>query len=82
MIIRRVLYAQDRGTGISGKGIESERASESGKALEWKVGWHTGMARVGEVQPGPVPAKPVPIRVWVQTCTASPTGFCKHCGYL
>ena len=34
IIIRRVLYAQDRGTGISGKGIESERALESGKALE------------------------------------------------
>ena len=44
IIIRRVLYAQDRGTGTSGKGIESERASESGKALErkgFKVGlWH------------------------------------------
>ena len=32
------VYAQDRGTGISGKGIELERASESGKALELESG--------------------------------------------
>ena len=63
---------------------------------ECRLGWHTGLARVGEVQPGPipvkpvpvpakpvpVPAKPVPVRVRVQTRTASPAGFCKHRGYL
>jgi len=37
-----------------------------------RVGWLTGLARVGEVQPGPVPAKPVPVRVRVQTRTVYP----------
>ena len=30
------------------------------------IGWHTGLAWVGEVQPRPVPAKPIP--VWVCQC--------------
>jgi len=33
------------------------------------IGWHMHMAQVGEVQPGPIPVKPTPIWVWVQTCT-------------
>src|SRR5882724_10334173 len=38
----------------------------------FSLGWLTGLARVGEVQPGPVPAKPVPVRVRVQTRTVYP----------
>src|SRR5882724_3337553 len=35
------------------------------------VGWHTGLAWVGEVQPGPVPAKPIPVTLW---CPRNTTG--------
>ena len=33
------------------------------------LGWLMGLAWVGEVQPGPVPTKPIPVRVRVQTHT-------------
>src|SRR5882762_1232502 len=35
--------------------------------LTGQIGWHTGMARVGEVQPAPIPAKTVPTAGF--TCT-------------
>jgi len=47
------------------------------------VGWHMGMAQVGEVQPGPIPVKPIPVQVRVQTHTIYPwvlsntAGTCK-----
>ena len=36
------------------------------------LGWHMGTVQVGKVQPGPVPMKPIPVWVQVQTCTAHP----------
>jgi len=47
-----------------------------------QLGWHMGMVWVGEVQPAPVPTKPAPIQVWVQTHTAHPWVLSNHCGYL
>jgi len=47
------------------------------------LGWHTGTARVGKVQPAPVPAKPVPMACFTCTHTANPwvlgntAGTCK-----
>src|SRR5882762_6970349 len=36
------------------------------------VGWHMGTAQVGEVQPAPVPAKPIPAACFTHTHTTNP----------
>src|SRR5882762_8033272 len=36
------------------------------------IGWHTGTARVGKVQPAPVPAKPAPVVCFTCTRTTNP----------
>jgi|SRR5882762_10110517 len=53
------------------------------------LGWHTGTAWVSKVQPIPVPMKPAPVQVWVETHTHNICGFHKTlqvpknpCGYF
>src|SRR5882762_1732623 len=36
------------------------------------LGWHTGMAQVGKVQPAPVPTKPIPMVCFTHTHTTNP----------
>src|SRR5882762_8445424 len=54
---------------------KSERIRHAGNlrnisSYVW-IGWHTGMARVGKVQPAPVPAKPAPAVCFTCTCTTN-----------
>jgi len=75
---------KSRYSGYTGSGSTQVRPLDGPllTCLLW-LGWHTGTAQVSEVQPAPVPAKPIPMACFTRTHTANPqvlgntAGTCK-----
>jgi len=65
-----------------------DHCSFASKTNPSSLGWHMGMVQVGEVQPRPVPMKPILIWVRVQTHTthlwvsSNTMGTCKPVQYF